>query len=63
MENMEPVELPSVSAQPPILLADYITSMQAKTFSKLSGIELADVQIPGEYRDTSYLVVFLELTV
>ncbi|KAI0708968.1 U3-containing 90S pre-ribosomal complex subunit-domain containing protein [Earliella scabrosa] len=28
------------------MLADYITSMQAKSFSKMSGIELADVQIP-----------------
>lgn len=49
VETVEPVEPPSVSAQPPVLLADYITSMQAKTFSKLSGIELADVQIPGEH--------------
>lgn len=59
---MEPVEPPSVSAQPPALLADYITSIQARTFSKLSGIELSDVQIPGEYRDMYYPVVFLMLT-
>nr|VWO98695.1 Chromatin modification-related protein EAF1 (ESA1-associated factor 1) (Vacuolar import and degradation protein 21) [Ganoderma boninense] len=53
-ETVEPVEPPSVSAQPPVLLADYITSMQAKTFSKLSGIELADVQIPeSSIADTS----------
>ncbi|PIL23800.1 hypothetical protein GSI_13551 [Ganoderma sinense ZZ0214-1] len=43
-----------LSAQPPVLLTDYITSMQAKTFSKLSGIELADVQIPeSSIADTS----------
>ena len=35
------------------MLADYITSMQAKTFSKMSGIELADMQIPGDYRHPS----------
>ncbi|KAI0721556.1 U3-containing 90S pre-ribosomal complex subunit-domain containing protein [Cerioporus squamosus] len=45
-EAMEPVEPPSVAAQPPVVLADYISSMQAKTFSKMSGIELADMQIP-----------------
>ena len=46
-EAVEAVEPPSLSAQPPVMLADYITSMQAKTFSKMSGIELADMQIPG----------------
>ncbi|KAI0797789.1 U3-containing 90S pre-ribosomal complex subunit-domain containing protein [Abortiporus biennis] len=40
---MEPV---SIAAQPPLLITDYLSSMQAKTFSKMSGIELADVQIP-----------------
>ncbi|KAH9946292.1 U3-containing 90S pre-ribosomal complex subunit-domain containing protein [Epithele typhae] len=45
-EAIEPVQPPSVSAQPPVMLADYISSMQAKTFSKMSGIELADMQIP-----------------
>ena len=29
------------------MLVDYLSSMQAKTFSKMSGIELADIQIPG----------------
>ncbi|KAI0083988.1 U3-containing 90S pre-ribosomal complex subunit-domain containing protein [Irpex rosettiformis] len=28
------------------MLVDYLSSMQAKTFSKMSGIELADIQIP-----------------
>ncbi|KAI0747911.1 U3-containing 90S pre-ribosomal complex subunit-domain containing protein [Daedaleopsis nitida] len=45
-ETIEPVEPPSAAAQPPVLLADYISSMQAKSFSKMSGIELSDVQIP-----------------
>ncbi|PCH38335.1 hypothetical protein WOLCODRAFT_96934 [Wolfiporia cocos MD-104 SS10] len=36
------------------MLADYLSSMQAKTFSKLSGIELADMQIPeGSITDTT----------
>ncbi|OCH95631.1 hypothetical protein OBBRIDRAFT_788185 [Obba rivulosa] len=45
-EATEPVGAPSVAAQPPVLLADYVTSMQAKAFSKMSDIELADIQIP-----------------
>ncbi|OBZ75592.1 Protein cms1 [Grifola frondosa] len=44
---MDLSEPPSVADQPPIMLADYLTSMQTKTFSKLSAIELADFQIPG----------------
>ena len=46
-ETTEPVEPPSVAAQPPSALVDYLLSMQAKTFSKMSGIELADIAIPG----------------
>ncbi len=57
-ETIEPVEPPSIAAQPPVLLADYISSMQAKTFSKMSGIELADMQIPGECRCASYVGAF-----
>ncbi|KAI0362670.1 hypothetical protein OH77DRAFT_1515859 [Trametes cingulata] len=45
-ETVEPVEPPSIAAQPPVMLADYLSSMQAKTFNEMSGIELADVQIP-----------------
>jgi len=45
-ETLEPIEAPSVAAQAPVLVADYISSMQAKTFSKMSSIELADIQIP-----------------
>ncbi|OJT08856.1 Protein cms1 [Trametes pubescens] len=45
-ETLEPVEPVSIAAQPPAMLADYINSMQAKTFNEMSDIELADVQIP-----------------
>ncbi|KAI0781151.1 U3-containing 90S pre-ribosomal complex subunit-domain containing protein [Trametes elegans] len=45
-ETVEPVEPPSIAAQPPVMLADYISSMQAKALNEMSGIELADVQIP-----------------
>ena len=47
VETLDTVEGPSIAAQHPVLLADYLSSMQAKTFSKMSSIELADVQIPG----------------
>ncbi|KZT28564.1 hypothetical protein NEOLEDRAFT_1228379 [Neolentinus lepideus HHB14362 ss-1] len=43
VQYIEPV---SVAAQPPIQLSEYLSSMQAKTFSKLSSIELGDLQIP-----------------
>ena len=46
-EETGDVPPPSVASQSPALLADYISSMQAKTFSKMSAIELADIQIPG----------------
>lgn len=46
-QTAAPIEQPSPAAQPPMLLVDYISSMQAKSFSKMSGIELADIQIPG----------------
>ncbi|KZT11479.1 uncharacterized protein LAESUDRAFT_642058 [Laetiporus sulphureus 93-53] len=45
-ESLNPVETPSVAAQSPMLLADYLSSMQAKAFSKMTSIELSDVQIP-----------------
>lgn len=43
--SLDVVTPSSVAAQPPSMLVDYISSMQAKTFSKMSGIELADIQI------------------
>ncbi|KAF7791247.1 hypothetical protein EIP86_002261 [Pleurotus ostreatoroseus] len=46
VETTDPIEQPSPAAQPPSLLVDYVSSLQAKTFSKMSGIELNDIQIP-----------------
>ncbi|KAI0062233.1 hypothetical protein BV25DRAFT_1885432 [Artomyces pyxidatus] len=45
-ETTEPAELPSVAAQPPALISDYLSSVQEKTFPKLSAIELQDRQVP-----------------
>ncbi|KAH8107208.1 U3-containing 90S pre-ribosomal complex subunit-domain containing protein [Cristinia sonorae] len=45
-ESTEVVSPASIAMQPPPALSDYLSSMQAKTFSKMSAIELADVQIP-----------------
>ncbi|KAI0818866.1 U3-containing 90S pre-ribosomal complex subunit-domain containing protein [Irpex lacteus] len=47
-ETLTPIEAPSVVAQQPAMLVDYLSSMQAKTFSKMSGIELTDIQIPEQ---------------
>lgn len=47
-ESLEIIQPPSIAAQPPAMLVDYLSSMQAKTFSKMSGIELTDIQIPGK---------------
>ena len=52
-ETLPSVEAPSIVAQQPAMLVDYLSSMQAKTFSKMSGIELADIQIPGAYSVSS----------
>lgn len=35
------------------MLSDYLSSVQAKTFSKMSGIELTDIQIPGTSLDAN----------
>ncbi|KAI0928324.1 hypothetical protein AcW1_005603 [Taiwanofungus camphoratus] len=45
-ETLDLVHAPSAAAQPPTLLADYMSSIQIKTFSKMSSVELADIQIP-----------------
>ncbi|KAA1471258.1 hypothetical protein DENSPDRAFT_776008 [Dentipellis sp. KUC8613] len=45
-EDTQPPEPASLGAQPPVILADYLSSAQAKTFTKLSAIELQDRQIP-----------------
>lgn len=53
-QTTEPTELPPTAALPPLMLAEYVSSMQAKTFSKMSGIELADVQIPERERHSRH---------
>ncbi|KDQ59454.1 hypothetical protein JAAARDRAFT_33025 [Jaapia argillacea MUCL 33604] len=45
-ETLEPAQPMSIAFQPPTQLAEYLSSMQAKTFSKMSSIELVDMQIP-----------------
>ncbi|KAJ8587997.1 hypothetical protein M405DRAFT_741061 [Rhizopogon salebrosus TDB-379] len=45
-ETVEVTEPLSVAAQPAHKLADYVTSMQAKAFPAMSGIELGDIMIP-----------------
>ncbi|OAX41317.1 hypothetical protein K503DRAFT_780762 [Rhizopogon vinicolor AM-OR11-026] len=45
-ETVEVIEPLSVAAQPAHKLADYMSSMQAKAFPAMSGIELSDVMIP-----------------
>jgi len=47
-ETAEVIEPLSVAAQPAHTLADYLSSMQAKAFPAMSGIELGDVMIPGK---------------
>jgi protein CMS1 len=46
VETVDAIEPTSIAAQSPVMLADYLSSMQAKTFSTLSPIELGDMQIP-----------------
>jgi len=46
VESIEVVE-GSITAQAPTELADYLASMQSKTFTKLSAIEMDDLRIPG----------------
>ena len=48
VESTEVVAPASITMQPPLALSDYLSSMQAKTYPKMSAIELADIQIPGK---------------
>ncbi|KAL5511818.1 CMS1 [Sanghuangporus vaninii] len=51
LESSEPV---SIAAQPPSLQAEYLAKKQAKSFSKLSSVELDDMRIPeNAIADTS----------
>ncbi|KAI5123282.1 hypothetical protein M0805_009303 [Coniferiporia weirii] len=46
VEGIETTEPSSIAAQPPHLLAEYLSKMQARTFSKSSVMELEDIRIP-----------------
>ncbi|KAH8117531.1 U3-containing 90S pre-ribosomal complex subunit-domain containing protein [Phellopilus nigrolimitatus] len=46
VEGIDANEPISVAARPPALLAEYLSEKQAKSFSKLSAIELEDIRIP-----------------
>lgn len=63
MESKEPVEPMSIAAQSPAMLAEYLSSKQAKTFSKMTAIELEDMQIPGADPSSSGVSCVHELTI
>jgi len=46
-ETKESIPPESIAAQPPHELARLLATMQAKTFSKYSELELEDILIPG----------------
>jgi protein CMS1 len=48
-ESSDIVEPDSITAQSPMALQAYLASMQAKTFSTMSALELDDMQIPGMF--------------
>jgi len=48
-ESSDIMEPGSITAQSPVALQAYLTSMQAKTFSTMSALELDDMQIPGMF--------------
>ncbi|KAF9533380.1 U3-containing 90S pre-ribosomal complex subunit-domain containing protein [Crepidotus variabilis] len=52
-ETVEVVQA-SVAAQPPHELAEYLSSIQVKSFTKLSAIELDDLRIPDSLIDSGY---------
>ncbi|EIM90436.1 uncharacterized protein STEHIDRAFT_166618 [Stereum hirsutum FP-91666 SS1] len=43
-----------IAAQPPHRIAEYLASMQAKSFPKMSALELQDRQIPGRELNSGY---------
>ncbi|KAH9977206.1 U3-containing 90S pre-ribosomal complex subunit-domain containing protein [Lactifluus volemus] len=45
-EGAEPGDVPSVALRPPAMISEYLSAMQAKSFSKISVLELQDRQIP-----------------
>lgn len=47
VESMDIKEPTSIAEQPPAVLAEFLSKLQAKTFSKLTAVELEDIRIPG----------------
>lgn len=56
-ETSEPA---SIAAQPPALLAEYLSKLQAKSFSKLTAVELDDIRIPGKLESTHIFNFFIK---
>jgi len=46
-EATEPGDHCSVASQPPAVISEYLSAMQAKSFSKMSALELQDREIQG----------------
>ncbi|THG92932.1 hypothetical protein EW145_g8531, partial [Phellinidium pouzarii] len=46
VEGIDTKEPSSITAQPPAVLAEYLSAMQAKAFSNMSTMELEDIRIP-----------------
>ena len=47
VESIDVKEQSSVDQQSPAALAEFLARMQAKTFSKMTVMELEDIRIPG----------------
>jgi hypothetical protein len=61
-EGAEPGDVPSVALRSPAMISEYLSAMQAKSFSKMSVLELQDRQIPGMYMLSSTIEDVLRLT-
>jgi hypothetical protein len=48
LKETQDEQYPLISRQSPLELAEYLAEFQAKSFSRLSRIELEDIRIPGE---------------
>lgn len=58
-ETTSPVFTTSLAAQSPAGLSDFLAAKQAKTFQKMTAMELDDVRIPGSGRHFLPYVLFL----
>ncbi|KAH8983548.1 U3-containing 90S pre-ribosomal complex subunit-domain containing protein [Lactarius hatsudake] len=53
-ETTEPGDHPSVASRSPAIMSEYLSAMQAKSFSKMSALELQDRQIQGSEFHSGY---------